>query len=69
MVSSKKLFTLAKEAIKLDENCADAYQCAANVCMSLGRYEDASEYYQKAVNWAIRTMEIAFSASAMHRQA
>ena len=24
-------FKLAKEAIKLDENCADAYQCAANV--------------------------------------
>ena len=34
-------------AIKLDENCADAYQCAANVCMSLSRYEDAIEYYQK----------------------
>ena len=43
-------FKLAKEAIKLDENCADAYQCAANVCMSLSRYEDAIEYYQKAVN-------------------
>ena len=27
-------FNLAKEAIKLDEDCADAYQCAANVCMS-----------------------------------
>ena len=35
----QEAFTLAKEAIKLDENCADAYQCAANVCMSLGRYE------------------------------
>ena len=46
----QEAFTLAKEAIKLDENCADAYQCAANVCMSLGRYEDAIEYYQKAVN-------------------
>ena len=43
-------FNLAQEAIKLDENCADAYQCAANVYMSLGRYEDAIEYYQKAVN-------------------
>lgn len=43
-------FTLAKEAIKLDENCADAYQCAANVCMSLSRYEDAIDYYQKALN-------------------
>lgn len=40
----QEAFTLAKEAIKLDENCA------ANVCMSLGRYEDAIEYYQKAVN-------------------
>lgn len=26
----QEAFTLAKEAIKLDENCADAYQCAAN---------------------------------------
>lgn len=43
-------FNLAQEAIKLDENCADAYQCAANVCMSLSRYDDAIEYYQKAVN-------------------
>ena len=43
-------FKLAKEAIKLDENCADAYRCAANVCMSLSRYEDEIEYYQKAVN-------------------
>ncbi|MEF2627040.1 MAG: tetratricopeptide repeat protein, partial [Lachnospiraceae bacterium] len=43
-------FNLAQEAINLDENCADAYQCAANVCMSLSRYEDAIEYYQKAVN-------------------
>ncbi|MBO5318626.1 MAG: tetratricopeptide repeat protein [Ruminococcus sp.] len=46
----QQAFSLAKEAIKLDENCADAYQCAANVCMSLSRYEDAIEYYQKAVN-------------------
>lgn len=43
-------FSLAKEAIKLDDQCADAYQCAANVCMSLSRYEDAIEYYEKAVN-------------------
>lgn len=43
-------FNLAKEAIKLDKDCADAYQCAANVCMSLSRYEDAIEYYQKALN-------------------
>ncbi len=42
-------YNLALEAIKLNENCADAYQCAANVCMSLSRYEDAIEYYQKAV--------------------
>lgn len=42
-------FNLAKEAIKLDENCADAYQCAANVCMSLNRYDDAIEYYSQAV--------------------
>ncbi len=37
---ANEAFKLAKEAIKLDENCADAYQCAANVCMSLSRYED-----------------------------
>ena len=42
--------TLAREAIKLDDKCADAYQCAANVCMSLNRYNDAIEYYQKAVD-------------------
>ena len=26
----QQAFSLAKETIKLDENCADAYQCAAN---------------------------------------
>ena len=46
----QEAFSLSLSAIKLDENCADAYQCAANVCMSLSRYEDAIEYYQKAVN-------------------
>lgn len=39
----QEAFTLAKEAIKLDENCADAYQCAANVCMSLGRYYNGDQ--------------------------
>lgn len=43
----QEAFSLYLLAIKLDENCADAYQCAANVCMSLSRYEDAIEYYQK----------------------
>lgn len=43
----QEAFSLFLSAIKLDENCADAYQCAANVCMSLSRYEDAIEYYQK----------------------
>ncbi|MFR0782187.1 MAG: hypothetical protein ACLSHP_04300 [Coprococcus sp.] len=38
MVSSRS-FTLAKK--QLSSKIADAYQCAANVCMSLGRYEDA----------------------------
>lgn len=46
----QEAFSLAKSAIKLDPKCADAYQCAANVCMSLSRYDDAIEYYQKAVN-------------------
>ena len=44
----QEAFSLAKEAIKLDPDCADAYQCAANVCMSLNRYDDAIEYYQQA---------------------
>ena len=43
----QEAFSLSLSAIKLDENCADAYQCAANVCMSLSRYEAAIEYYQK----------------------
>ena len=46
----QEAFSLARSAIKLDPKCADAYQCAANVCMSLSRYEDAIEYYQQAVN-------------------
>lgn len=46
----QEAFSLAKSAIKLDPKCADAYQCAANVCMSLSRYEDAIEYYQQAIN-------------------
>lgn len=43
----QEAFSLSLSAIKLDENCADVYQYAANVCMSLSRYEDAIEYYQK----------------------
>ena len=35
----QEAFSLSLSAIKLDENCADAYQYAANVCMSLSRYE------------------------------
>jgi len=31
----QEAFSIAKSAIKLDPKCADAYQCAANVCMSL----------------------------------
>ena len=34
----QEAFSLSLSAIKLDENCADAYQCAANVCMALSRY-------------------------------
>ena len=43
----QEAFSLAKEAMKLDPECADAYQCAANVCMSLSRYEDVIEYYSQ----------------------
>ena len=49
----QEAFTLAKEAIKLDENCADAYQCAANVCMSLGRYSMVMHLVFNAVNVAV----------------
>ena len=45
----QEAFSLAKDAIKLDPECADAYQCAANVCMSLNWYDDAIEYYSQAV--------------------
>ena len=31
----QEAFNLAKSAIKLDPKCVDAYQCSANVCMSL----------------------------------
>lgn len=34
----QQAFSLAQEAIKLDENCADAYQCAGDAYMSLGHY-------------------------------
>ena len=43
----QEAFSLSLSAIKLDENCTDAYPYAANDCMSLRRYEDAIEYYQK----------------------
>ena len=43
----QEAFSISLSAIKLDENCADEYQTAANVCMSLSWNEDAIEYYQK----------------------
>lgn len=46
----QKAYVLAIDAIKLDSNCVDAYQCAANVCMSLSRYDDAIEYYQNELS-------------------
>ena len=49
----QEAFSLSLSAIKLDENCADAYQCAANVCMSLSRYEDAIEYFEDYMNFDI----------------
>ena len=41
--------SLAEKAIKLEPSNADAYKCAANACMSLGRYESAIKHYNLAV--------------------
>ena len=40
---------LAEKAIKLEPGNPDAYKCAANACMSLGRYEEAIKNYSQAV--------------------
>ena len=44
-----KALELAKKAIALKSDSADAYQAAANAAMSLDNYELAVEYYQNAV--------------------
>lgn len=43
-------FELAKEAIALDSNNADAYLCAGNANMSFEKYDEAIKYYEKAVD-------------------
>lgn len=35
-------YYLANEAIKIDENCAPAYLCVVNVCLSLSRFENGN---------------------------
>ncbi|EWM52147.1 tetratricopeptide repeat protein [Ruminococcus flavefaciens] len=46
---NREALNLAKEAIQLASKDPDAYQCAGNACMSLGDYENAIDYYKKAV--------------------
>lgn len=46
---NREALNLAKEAIQLASKDPDAYQCAANACMSLGDYDNAIDYYKKAV--------------------
>ncbi len=42
---------LAKQAILLDRNNADAYKCAGNALMSLERYDEAIHNYSLAVKY------------------
>lgn len=44
-----KALDLAKKAIEVRPDSPDAYQAAANACMSLDNYELAADYYKKAV--------------------
>ncbi len=46
---NREALNLAKEAIQLASKDPNAYQCAANACMSLGDYDNAIDYYKKAV--------------------
>lgn len=43
--------SLAKQAIKLEYNNADAYKCAGNALMSLERYDEAIKNYSLAVKY------------------
>ena len=40
---------LATQALELDHNSSDAYQCAGNAYMSFGNYESAIKHYKKAI--------------------
>lgn len=42
---------LAKQAIKLEPNNSNAYKCAGNACMSMGRYDEAIKNYSNAVKY------------------
>ena len=46
---NREALNLANEAIKIASKDPDAYQCAGNACMSLGEYDNAIDYYKKAV--------------------
>lgn len=48
---NEKALNLAKEAIKLESNNANAYKCAGNACMSLERYGEAIKNYSMAVKY------------------
>lgn len=48
---NEEALNLATEAIKLEINNPEAYKCAANACMSLGRYDEAIKAYKSAVKW------------------
>ena len=42
---------LANQAIELDSKSPDAYKCAGNALMSLGRYDEAIKNYRMAVKY------------------
>ena len=45
----QEAFDIAKEAIEISPENADAYLCAGNANMSFEKYDIAIKYYQKAV--------------------
>lgn len=45
----EEAFDIAKKAIEMQPDCADAYLCAGNANMSFEKYDEAIKYYEKAV--------------------
>lgn len=62
---------LAKEAIKLEPNNPDAYKCAGNASISLGRNGEAIKYYSTAVkcdpNNGNRYYDLGFACSTSEK--